>query len=433
MDPKAVAEHQYDAFDQAGGFQTVPDPFAPVTADALMAGAEKLNAAKQAAGRVFSGNPAIDSHIIELADTLNVEPWIVYQRVLAQRGGENLAETRKVEAEKAKKIFESGVDEARSMRLKDRAAAIAANALGKEAESTIQRISDLSNARDKEKNPERRALLDQKLEAVQAAWNSHLDQNVSGEAVQLRTDAMKAKQAYRRKYQAARYMETILKNPDILGFAPSALQKLRNVAGVASEVTDLITPSVRAVVNNPSMPEDFRRRADMLFFQGRDPDTGVRLEEGKLREAALKWMLIMGVNESGRSTQKQIDEFAELTNAIGMTTSRAVGLDRMRATYKTIVDDMNKVDRPQLIDYGVRFNGKGQIEGDESSWESGSGYPMIDEAFPGQLDSGQARDMKPRTDPVTKSQVRAPVPEQHLDPLVQRMIQLKREKDAQSQ
>lgn len=306
-------------------------------------------------------------------------------------------EQKKIDAEaraEEKAVAASRRSRSNSIALAEKRAELAAAAPTEMAVATDRKIRGLSRQANAEKDPAKRADLQADLRAATVARDADMLKFQPGEAIKFRETTLARAEEYRRKHLAVNMLKAIEQRPDVLSFRPGATQFIQNVVGTTADILTFIAPTVNAVMQDPGISQASKDRVEKMFVYHINPDTGERLEEARLEEAATKWILSMGVNESGRQSQKQLDEWARLTNFSDALVSVPVAIDRLRATQNFIQRDLDYVARPELVGRGIQFEQDGRILGDPSfSWGvsqpltyedvMGSGTPQAVDAVTG--------------------------------------------------
>jgi len=279
----------------------------------------------------------------------------------------------------------------------------------------------LARDAEKETDPVKKADMLSQVRALNMEHDSKLLRFSPDEAVRNREKTFSNMTMYRRKWLVKNLLDTIDQNPQVLGFEPNAIQALRHITGTASEMLGFVTPMIQTALDDPSIGSDAKSRLESIFINHRDPNTGQQLSESRLLEASIKWTLVMGVNESGRVTQKQLDEYARLTNFSDMFTPIPIARDTIRAVRRTIARDLQFVDRPDLEQRGVKFLPDGRIEGDPefiSGWASDPG--QVDNIYGNDGDAGTIA-----VDPVTKTEIKKAAPSKNDSPAQQLLRQMR--------
>jgi hypothetical protein len=288
-----------------------------------------------------------------------------FDSLASVRGGaQSSAFTEEREAAKAAQIAATNREE--QARLTASAKPSAVRALNKSIREELDIVKGSGTPREKE-------LAQANIESLVAERDRIMFAGAPDSFVKLRTDVRKDKKEYRNIVDMRTVLGVLEQRPDLLGPQANLHQWIRNIRGLGVDLATAIQPQVIKALSSPHVDAETAGYIESIFIEGEDPITGASIEESRLEELRLGWMVLNATNTSGRQHKEQINRIMSLVGWSGPLTSSNIGIDKIRAADSVLNRHMFRLQNDlRDAEPEIEFDPKtGKIIGDKIATPSG--------------------------------------------------------------
>jgi hypothetical protein len=294
-------------------------------------------------------------------------------------------EGRATRAARATAVITGDATEVRAIAKDKRLNEAIANRVTDEVRATNRAITKEREKLEAAKTNKKRDEISRNIAGLENRITQKENATLSGAAVKFKEDNFRKRDEHRSNVRMRQIVRQMISRPDLLGPRANISQVVRNLGGLASELTGRSEDFALDFAESKDFTKDQKELINTIFVMGKDPDTGEDIQRIRLEELRLVWVIENINNPNGRTAIREIENIRKTIGFSGAFVSAEMAASTLGGIEGLLTDSIKRGMRGLTDrDNKITFDDDDNITGDNFEDSNAFGSTPVNE--PGTVD-----------------------------------------------
>ena len=297
-------------------------------------------------------------------------------------------EGRATENRRAEAIITGNRAETRAIASEKRSNESIANRIVSEVRATNRGLAEEHEKLERATTAKARELAQRNIAGLENRIAQKENASIPGELVKYKEDTFRKRDDHRSNVRMRQIVRAMIDRPDLLGPKANISQVVRNLGGLASELTGRSKDFALDALESDDFSKDQKDLIRTVFIMGKDPETGENIQRIRLEELRLVWVIENINNPNGRTAIREIENIRRTIGFTGAFVSAPMAISTLGGIEGLLTDSIERGKRGLTDrDGAITFDDDDNITGDNFGGDSPfSSTPVGSDAVRGEID-----------------------------------------------